>query len=103
MTTDYNNTPPATGPATPAVAPPALTKNQIKASALADGLAIKAKWKTLIAEARTVWPKVQVEELATVAGNFHVLAGIVQLRYCLSREESNRQVTEFFGKHYPAV
>lgn len=96
--------PPATGPATASRAPePLRTNKQVRVSALAEGLAVKAKWKTLIAEAKTVWPKVPPEELATVGGNFHVLAGLVQLRYRVSREESDRQVREFFDKHYSAV
>lgn len=103
MTIEDNATPPETGPAAAKPLPaPMRTKNQIKASVLADGIAAKAKWKSLVAEARTIWPKLQPEELTPVGGNFHVLAGLVQLRYRVSREESDRQVKEFFDKHYPA-
>ncbi|MDB5985212.1 MAG: hypothetical protein JWR16_265 [Nevskia sp.] len=76
------------------------TNNQIKAAVIADGLAAKAKWKTLLAEAKTVWTKVPPEDLAKVDGNFYKLAGLVQLRYQVSREESDRQVKDFFDKHY---
>jgi len=76
------------------------TNTQIKASAIADNIAITAKWRTLVGEARTVWEKVPAEDLAKVNGNFHKLAGLVQLRYQVSREESDRQVRDFFGKHY---
>jgi len=101
MTIEDNLQPPATGPAPVYRAPePPRTKSQLRASALAEGLAIKAKWKTLITEAKTVWPKVHAEELATAGGNFHVLAGLVQMRCQISREESDRQVKAFLDKHY---
>lgn len=77
-----------------------LTKNQLKASALADASRLRSKWKGLVAEARLVWPKVPVEDLARVQGDFHRLAGMVQLRYQLGRQESDRQVHEFMDKHY---
>lgn len=88
--------------ATPARIVP-RTKNQIRATANADARAVKAKWKTLIAEAKSVWEKIPVEDLAQVEGNFHRLAGLVQLRYQIGREETDRQVKEFFAKHYPGA
>lgn len=75
------------------------TRKQISASLLADGLALKARWKTLIADAKSVWPKISTEELASAQGDIHRLAGMVQLRCQLSREESDRQVKAFFEKH----
>lgn len=88
----------------PRAASPAIklprTNNQIKAAVIADGVAAKAKWKTLLAEAKSVWTKVPPEDLAKVDGNFYKLAGLVQLRYQVSREESDRQVKSFFDKHY---
>jgi hypothetical protein len=99
MSIESSSNPPVTAP-TPAAAPARTTK-QIRASALVDGRAVKAKWKTLIPEALALWPRVHAEELANVKGNFHVLAGLVQLRHQLSREESDQQVRAFFDKHYP--
>jgi hypothetical protein len=87
-------------PAAPAA--PVRTRNQIKATALGDLMAGRSKWKGLLPEARSIWAKVPPEELARVDGSFHRLAGLVQLRYHLSREESDRQVRAFFDKHYPA-
>jgi len=89
-------------PARPAAVPP-RTKNQLRASALADALAVKAKWKSLIGEAQEVWPQLHTEELATVAGNFHVLAGLVQLRCRLSRADSDQQARAFLDRHYAVV
>ncbi|AXQ27740.1 hypothetical protein D0B54_03220 [Solimonas sp. K1W22B-7] len=90
-------------PKTAGITPAFPSRGQLKASALAEALAVKKKWKTLIVEARTTWPKLHLEELATVGGNFHVLAGLVQLRHRYSREESDRQVKEFFARHYPVA
>lgn len=90
-------------PVAPAAAVIPRSKKQITASALADGVKVRAKWKTLIAEARTVWAKLHPEELAKVNGDFHRLAGLVQLRYEIGRAESDRQVRAFFDKHYAPV
>ncbi len=100
MNTENNMTPPETRAGTVASATcAARTNNQIRASATADSFALKVKWKTLLASAHALWPKVPAEELAGVDGNIHKLAGLVQLRYRLDREESNRQVQEFFDQH----
>lgn len=90
-------------PKTAGITPAFPSRGQLKASALAEGLAIRKKWKSLIAEALETWPRLHAEELATVGGNFHVLAGLVQLRHRISREESDRQVKEFFARHYPVA
>lgn len=76
------------------------TKSQIKASEAAEREAVKAKWKTLVPAAQTLWPKVPQENLLGVEGNFHRLAGLVQLRYGLSREESDQQVRQFLEAHF---
>lgn len=85
------------------ITPAFPSRGQLRASALAESLAIKKKWKSLIAEALATWPKLHAVELATVGGNFHILAGLVQLRHRFSREESDRQVKEFFARHYPVA
>jgi hypothetical protein len=101
MNTPDDTQAPAAEPAiTRPAAAPQRTKNQIRASATADGIAVKVKWKTLVTQARAQWEKVPAEDLLKVDGNFHKLAGLVQLRYQLSREESDQQVREFFDKHY---
>ena len=99
MNIESSAKPPLTPPA--AAAAPARTQRQIRASLLTDEATVRSKWKTLIAQARAMWPEVHGEELANVRGDFHVLAGLVQLRHHLSREESDQQVRTFFDKHYP--
>ncbi len=88
-----------TAPSHPA-APP-RSNRQSRASALIDALAVRSNWQTLIAEARALWPAVHAEEMAKVMGDFHVLAGLVQLRQHLSREESDQQVRAFFARQTP--
>lgn len=85
-------------PAKPAQSP--ISKKQTLANNVRANFAAQAKWKSLIAEAHLVWPKIAVEQLALVGGNFHKLAGLVQLAYRQDRQESDRQVKEFFDKHY---
>ncbi|NGY04651.1 hypothetical protein [Solimonas terrae] len=100
MDIDINHTA-AAADAVPAVRPlpTKLTKSQTRAAVLADALAIKRKWKTLIALAGATWNKLHTEELVRVDGNFHRLAGLVQLRYAVSREEADRQTKAFFALH----
>ncbi|TXH04544.1 MAG: hypothetical protein E6R07_07715 [Nevskiaceae bacterium] len=80
-------------------APGTPTKSQLRAAALAEARTIKARWQKLIGEAQAVWSKLHAQELARVDGNFHVLAGLVQMRYRITREETDRQVQAFFNQH----
>lgn len=96
------------GDSTPVVkikrAPGELTKTQRRAAAAAEVRAGQQRWRTsLISVAGTTWSKLHPQELAKVDGNIHVLAGLVQMRYQLSREESDRQVKGFFDKHAAPV
>lgn len=76
-----------------------LTKNQLRATNLANGRAWKTQWRAMSMAAATVWPRLHPEDLARSEGDFHKLAGVIQQRYQLSREESNRQVLAFFDRH----
>lgn len=78
-------------------------RKQTMAALLAQGMATKLRWKKLVADARLTWPAVSTDELARVQGDVSTLAGIVQLRCRLSREESDRQVKAFFDRHASTV
>ena len=80
-------------------APGTPTKAQLKAAAKAETRALRGRWRSVQAEARSVWAKLQPEELARTDGNFHMLAGLVQMRYQLSRQESDRQVSAFLAQY----
>lgn len=85
-------------------APGTPTKSQLRAMAQAEAHAVKTQWLSLMVPAKATWDKIHPQELVGVEGNFHKLAGLVQMRYRLSREESDRQVNAFFAEHRsPAV
>lgn len=91
-------TPEATAPAAPAPYV-ARTRKQIQTAELAEQAAVRDRWKNLLPDARSNWPKVPAEELLLVRGNVHKLAGMVQLRYQLSRQEADLQVKTFMDQH----
>lgn len=61
--------------------------------------ALLKRWKVCVATARTKWPQVAESELVKVGGNFHKMAGLLQLRLQLTRREADRQAKEFFDLH----
>lgn len=77
----------------------ARTRKQIQAAEMADQAAVLSRWKNMLPDARTNWPKVPAEELLLVKGNMHKLAGMVQLRYKLDRLEADLQVKTFMDLH----
>lgn len=74
------------------------TRKQIQSAEMAEQSDVRARWKTMLPDARTTWPKVPAEELLLVRGNIHKLAGMVQLRYRVSREEADQQVKTFMTR-----
>lgn len=91
----------AESPATAAKPLPyiARTRKQVQAAEMAEQAAVLTRWKNLLADARTTWPKVPPEELSLVRGNVHKLAGMVQLRYQLTRQDADLQVKTFMDQH----
>ena len=79
------------------------TKSQLRAAALADARAHVARWTTLIPMAVKTWPKFDSASLIRMKGDVHVLAGMIQMYYQLSRQEADRQVQAFFAEHVPAA
>lgn len=77
----------------------ARTRKQIQAAEMADQAAVLSRWKNMLPDARTNWPRVPAEELLLVKGNVHKLAGMVQLRYQLDRAEADLQVKAFMDLH----
>jgi len=86
-------------PAPPVPARIIKTRSQQRATAVADGLALRQRWKDAIPAAQTRWPRIAIEDLKKVAGNHHRLAGLLQLRNQLSREASDVEVKAFFDTH----
>ncbi|HEX4871289.1 MAG TPA: hypothetical protein VFV27_03160 [Nevskiaceae bacterium] len=92
-------TPPA--PAPLPAAPPPITglrsRQQHQADTLAGQASDRLHWKQRLPAAQATWPKIGKEELAAVQGNVHRLAGLVQLRHRVSREQADAQVLAFLA------
>lgn len=59
---------------------------------------MKGKWKQQVGKAKLAWGKLTEDELLAAEGRQEKLAGLVQERYAITREEAEKQVKEFFGK-----
>lgn len=56
---------------------------------------IKGQWKQLAGKAKAQWGKLTDDDLKFADGNQEYLAGKVQERYGIAREEAKKQVEEF--------
>lgn len=59
---------------------------------------IKGKWKQQIGAAKITWGKLMDDELLKLEGHQQKLAGLVQERYAITRDEAEKQVKAFFDK-----
>tara|TARA_R110002012_G_scaffold53920_1_gene138219 strand:- start:79 stop:291 length:213 start_codon:yes stop_codon:yes gene_type:complete len=59
---------------------------------------IKGKWKQQLGGAKIAWGKLTDDELLESEGHAQKLAGLIQERYAVSREEAEKQVREFMDK-----
>ncbi|MDP9141322.1 MAG: CsbD family protein [Pseudomonadota bacterium] len=60
--------------------------------------ALKGKWKQQVGSAKIAWGKLTEDELLKSEGHTQKLAGLVQERYAVSRDEADKQVKSFFDK-----
>lgn len=60
---------------------------------------VQGKWKQHVGAAKIAWGKLSDDELLKVEGQQQKLAGLVQERYAITREEADKQVKSFFEKH----
>lgn len=58
---------------------------------------VKGKWKQHVGAAKIAWGKLTEDELLKLEGHQDRLAGLVQERYAVSRDEADRQVKSFFA------
>ena len=56
---------------------------------------IKGRWKQLTGKLKTKWGKLTDDDLTVADGNREYLAGKLQERYGIAREEAERQIEEF--------
>lgn len=64
---------------------------------------IKGMWKQQVGAAKIAWGKLTEDELLKAEGHAEKLAGLVQERYAISRDEADTQVKSFFDKHMPTI
>lgn len=60
---------------------------------------VKGKWKQQIGAAKIAWGKLTEDELLKLEGHEQKLAGLVQERYAITRDEADKQVKTFFEKY----
>ncbi len=60
---------------------------------------VKGKWKQQVGAAKIAWGKLTEDELLRLEGHEQKLAGLVQERYAITRDEATKQVKDFFEKH----
>ncbi|HMB84374.1 MAG TPA: CsbD family protein [Terriglobales bacterium] len=60
---------------------------------------LKGKWKQQVGAAKIAWGKLTEDELLKVEGRQEKLAGLVQERYAITRDEADKQVKSFFEKY----
>jgi uncharacterized protein YjbJ (UPF0337 family) len=59
---------------------------------------IKGQWKQLRGKLKSRWGKLTDDDLATAAGNTEYLAGRIQERYGIARDEAEKQIRDFDAK-----
>lgn len=74
-----------------------MSKQQAQAMPSTDEL--KGKWKQQVGAAKVAWGKLTEDELLKSEGEAQKLAGLVQERYAVSREEAEKQIKKFFDTH----
>lgn len=64
---------------------------------------VKGIWKQRVGAAKIAWGKLTEDELLRLEGHEQKLAGLVQERYALTRDEADKQVKAFFDKFKAAA
>lgn len=59
---------------------------------------LKAKWQQQVGNAKIAWGKLTEDELLKSEGHDQKLAGLIQERYAITRDEAEKQVKEFLDK-----
>jgi len=60
---------------------------------------MKGKWKQQIGAAKVAWGKLTDDELMKTEGHSQKLAGLVQERYAITRDEADKQVEKFMDNN----
>lgn len=60
---------------------------------------IAGKWKQSTGKVKSQWGKLTDDDLQVVEGNRDQLAGKIQERYGVGKEEAQRQIDDWLGRH----
>ncbi len=61
---------------------------------------IQGLWKQKLGAAKVAWSKLTNDELLRSEGHAQKLAGLVQERYAITRDEAEQQVKQFLDKDH---
>ncbi len=56
---------------------------------------VSGQWKQLIGDLKKKWGKLTDDELLEANGNREILAGKIQEKYGITKEEANKQIQEW--------
>lgn len=60
---------------------------------------LKGKWQQQVGAAKIAWGKLTEDELLKSEGHVQKLAGLIQERYAITRDEADKQVKSFIKKY----
>ncbi|MBZ8135279.1 CsbD family protein [Afifella sp. IM 167] len=60
---------------------------------------VEGNWKQFKGNARTQWGKLTDDELDQVEGNREVLAGKIQERYGIAKDEAEKEIDAWLARH----
>ena len=60
---------------------------------------VKGKWQQQVGAAKIVWGKLTEDELLKCEGQAQKLAGLIQERYSVTRDEADKQVKEYLAQY----
>lgn len=60
---------------------------------------VQGNWKQFKGEARRQWGKLTDDELDQAAGDRQKLAGLIQERYGLAKDDAERQIDDWIARH----
>lgn len=63
----------------------------------------KGKWTELKGELQKTWGKITGDEIEANKGDAKAIAGLVQQRYGLAKEEASKKVSDVFRRYGPEV
>ncbi|WP_151703762.1 CsbD family protein [Nitrincola alkalilacustris] len=60
---------------------------------------LKGKWQQSVGSVKIAWGKLTDDEILQSEGQSDKLAGLVQERYAISRDQAEKEVKEFLDKN----